>query len=138
MRVVLDTNILISCCWKPGGNEARVVEMARAGRLTACVSAVLIDEYREVAARKKFAELQECLIGNIEAILLGAVRVEPSEICNACGDPDDNALLECALAAGAAFVVTGNLRDFPEEWRGVRVVNARALLARVDWDCADE
>jgi putative PIN family toxin of toxin-antitoxin system len=128
MRVVLDTNILISACWKPGGNEARMIELVRAGRLTACVSGALLEEYREVAARKKFDKQRVCLTAAIDAICANAVLVDPLERCEACTDPDDNLLLECALAAVAEFVVTGNLADFPAEWRGVRVVNARAML----------
>lgn len=129
MRVVLDTNILISACWKPGGNEARMIELVQAGALVACVSAALVEEYREVAARKKFEKQRTCLATAMETILANALTVAPLELCDACTDPDDNLLLECALAANAQFVVTGNLADFPSEWRGVRVVNARAMLA---------
>jgi len=128
MRVVLDTNIIISACIKPGGNEARMIELVQAGVLIACLSEALLEEYREVAERKKFETRRECLIGAIDAIRANAVVVDPLERCDACTDPDDNLLLECALAAKASFVVTGNLADFPSEWRGVRVVNARAML----------
>lgn len=129
MRVVLDTNILISACWKPDGNEARMIEMVQSGALIACVSEALVEEYREVAARKKFDKQRSCLSQAIETILARAVRVVPANRCEACSDPDDNLLLECAFAAEAKFVVTGNLADFPAGWRGVRVVNARAMLA---------
>lgn len=105
-----------------------MIELVRDGSLIACVSEALIEEYREVAARKKFEKQRECLAATIDTILASAVRVAPEERCDACGDPDDNLLLECALAAEAQFVVTGNLADFPPEWRGVRVVNARAML----------
>jgi len=131
MRVVLDTNILISACWKPGGNESRVVAMVRAGELTACVSAAVVEEYREVSLRRKFAKQRECLGEMIAVLVARAVRVEPAAVCEACGDPDDNQLLDCAAAAGAAFVVTGNLRHFPSEWEGVVVTNARGLLDAV-------
>jgi len=126
MRIVLDTNILISACWKPGGNESRVVALT--DRFTPCVSEAIEAEYREVAQRKKFAKQRECLEALIESILRAAIRAQPSETCTACLDPDDNLLLECALAADAEYVVTGNLRDFPHEWRSVRVINARGLL----------
>lgn len=128
MRVVLDTNILVSCCWKSGGNEARVVELARAGAITPCVSASVISEYRDVTARGKFAKHHVCLAKLLEELLARAPIAVPIIECVACSDADDNHLLACALAAEARFVVTGNLRDFPEEWNGVRVVNARELL----------
>ena len=126
MRVVLDTNILISACWKPGGNEARVVALA--GELTFCISAPLEAEYRDVAQRKKFAKHRACLEALIDSIVKVAHRVQSPESCTVCTDPDDNQVLDCALAANARYVVTGNLRHFPAEWQGIRVINARSLL----------
>lgn len=128
MRVVLDTNILISACWTPGGNEARVIAMAIGGDLEVAVSVGLEAEYRDVAQRKKFTKQRKGLEETITALLGVAVRVTPTAACDACSDADDNQLLDCALAAGAQFVVTGNGKHFPQEWRGVRVINARALL----------
>ena len=125
MRVVLDTNILISACWKPGGNESRVVTLAG---VTVCISDTLEAEYRDVAQRKKFAKQRECLDALIDAIVATAFRIEPAPTCAACSDPDDNLLLDCALAAEAQYVVTGNLRHFPAEWNGIKVINARRLL----------
>ncbi len=113
MRIVLDTNILISACWKPGGNESRVVTLAG---VTVCISDALEAEYRDVARRKKFAKQRECLEALIDAIVAAAYRVQPAQTCVACSDPDDNLLLDCALAAEAQYVVTGNLRHFPAEW----------------------
>ncbi|MBI2688352.1 MAG: putative toxin-antitoxin system toxin component, PIN family [Acidobacteria bacterium] len=128
MRVVLDTNILISACWTPGGNEWRVLSLAKSGLLGVCLSDALEAEYQDVAQRRKFAKYQQCLalaIGDISAI---AVRVQPQSICKACTDPDDNLLLDCAAAGGAQYVITGNLRDFPTAWNGIGVINARMLL----------
>lgn len=128
MRVVLDTNILISAVWKPGGNESRVVAMAVGGKLEIAVCDGLEAEYRDVAGRKKFAKHREGLEEAIAGLLARAVRVEAVAECAACSDPDDNLLLDCAVAAGARYVVTGNGKHFPEEWRGVAVINARRLL----------
>ena len=101
MRVVLDTNILISACWTPGGNEARVIAMAVGGALEIAVSDELEAEYRDVAGRKKFAKQREALEAAIDSLLAVAVRVQPVAECEACSDADDNQLLDCAVAAGA-------------------------------------
>ncbi len=131
MRVVLDTNILISACWKPGGNEAAVVTLVAEGVLAPCVSETVAAEYREVAGRRKFAAQRECLERAIAAVMAKAARVVPEPRCAACTDADDNQLLDCAVAAGAEYVITGNLRHFPAEWEGVAVINARTLLDRL-------
>jgi predicted nucleic acid-binding protein len=46
----------------------------------------------------------------------------------ACSDPDDDIFLECAQAARADYLVTGNLRHFPEAWESTRIVTPRRLL----------
>src|ERR1035438_1282790 len=46
----------------------------------------------------------------------------------AARDPDDDIFLECAQAAQANYLVTGNLKHFPTSWSGTRVVTARRLL----------
>ena len=128
MRVVLDTNILISACWKPGGNEAQVLALACSGQLEIALSPALLAEYNDVAARPKFANHRAALLSAIAALSAVALSVEPLPACDACSDPDDNLLLDTALAASARFVVTGNLRHFPPSWQGIQVINARSLL----------
>ena len=125
MRVVLDTNILISACWKPGGNESQVVALTN---ISVCISEQIEAEYREVVQRKKFAKYRDCLEALLESILKTAIRVSPLQTCSACSDADDNQLLDCALAAEAQYVITGNLKHFPTEWHGIQVINARRLL----------
>jgi putative PIN family toxin of toxin-antitoxin system len=125
MRVVLDTNILISACWKPGGNESKVVALTK---ITFCISEAIEAEYREVAQRRKFAKHRDCLEALLDSILKTAIRVSPLQTCSACSDPDDNQLLDCALAADAQYVITGNLKHIPIKWHGIQVINARGLL----------
>jgi predicted nucleic acid-binding protein len=54
--------------------------------------------------------------------------VRPADSITVCVDPDDNIILECAVAAKAAYVVTGNLKHFPVSWAGSRIVTPRWLL----------
>lgn len=128
MRVVLDTNILISACWKPGGLEELVVERALAGRFQLVASPVVWAEYEEVLRRPKFAKLGprvELLLTRLRpAVTLFATTI-PVKLAT---DPDDNCILEAALAADADYVVTGNLRHFPPQMGKARIVNARLFL----------
>jgi len=56
------------------------------------------------------------------------VVVSPSSIVTVSPDEADNRFLECAEAAKADFLVTGNSRDFPKRWKQSKIVNARSLL----------
>jgi putative PIN family toxin of toxin-antitoxin system len=129
MRVVLDTNILVSACWKPGGLEAQVVELAIAGKITACVSADVMAEYRDVLSRPKLASVNGRALEMLAALERAAVTVETTAHVKASIDDDDNRFLECAEAAGAEYLITGNLRHYPELWGATRVVNARIFLS---------
>ena len=125
MRVVLDTNVLLSACLKPLGLEAQVVDQALGGIVEAYVTQAVLDEYADVLRRDKFRACRE----RAETILAGiercAVHVTAGETATGASDEDDNRFLECAAAAGAVYLITGNLRHFPADWGSARVVNAR-------------
>ncbi len=65
----------------------------------------------------------------LKSLESAAVILQPERTLSACPDEADNRFLECAEAAEADYLVTGNKRHFPARWRGTRVVNARELLA---------
>jgi putative PIN family toxin of toxin-antitoxin system len=128
MTVVLDTNILVSACWTPGGLEDRVVRMVLAGKLRIAVTPAVWEEYTEVLSRRKLAALREKsteLLSRLDAL---AINVEAGARLTEAGDEDDNRFLECAIAGSATFLITGNLRDYPAGWRAARIVNARQFL----------
>lgn len=54
--------------------------------------------------------------------------VRPAKSVKACIDPDDDIFLECAEAAQADYLVTGNIRHFAALWAGSRIVTPRWLL----------
>jgi predicted nucleic acid-binding protein len=62
-------------------------------------------------------------------LALIAERVEPSVTATEALDPDDNRFLECAEAAEAEFLITGNLKHYPKGlYKNTRIVNARQFL----------
>lgn len=128
MRIVLDTNVLISGCWSPGGLEAQLVQLAITRRLTLCVTTIVLAEYREVARRGKFEARHACLEEMISALEGVAEVVTPGGPAEAAPDPDDNRFLECAEGAEAQWLITGNARHFPVVWRGAQVGNARKFF----------
>lgn len=129
MRVVLDTNVLVSGLWSPFGPPGEIVRLVAAGFLPLCLDERVLGEYHEVLARPAFGFDPT----RVESLLLQAgatgefVLASPLE--ERLPDPEDEAFLEVAIAAGADFLVTGNLRHFPVRLRhGVAVVSPREFI----------
>jgi len=132
IRVVLDTNILVSALLQPKGLPARTFLIILAGTTAQlCVSGDVYAEYEEVIRRPKFARSHNVIEHALRAIRERGFWVKPSEKVRACSDPDDDIFLECALAARAHYVVTGNLKDFPTKWADTQIVTARQFLDAV-------
>ena len=132
MLVVLDTNILISACWKPGGNEDRLVGLVREGKLRMAASAALWAEYEEVLRRPKFVRLSAAAEELMAALRRLAVPAPDGQPIQLARDPDDDLVMEAALWSGAQYLITGNLQDYPLQWPVARIVNARQFLEQ--WD----
>jgi len=128
LRVVLDTNVLLSACWTPTGLEADIVASAIAGRLTAYVSPAVLSEYKDVLFRPKFATVQDLATRTLNDFERCATVVNPTETLCFSKDDDDNRFLECAAAAKADFLISGNLKHYPATWGETRIVNARGFF----------
>lgn len=131
IRVVLDTNIIVSALLQPLGVPAQVFMLALSGILQLCVSGSIYAEYEEVLRRPRFRRDEEIITKTLQAIRENGFWVRPMERVRACSDPDDDIFLECAQAAQADYLVTGNLKHFPTTWATTRIVTARSLLDSV-------
>lgn len=133
MRLALfDTNVLVSAGIKPGSAPAELImDWVLMGHVQAVTSPFVIQEYRQVVLRPKFSRYGfppgwlEFLIE--ESLLLP----DPPPWPHAGPDPKDLPLLALAHVAGA-WLVTGNLRHFPERIRsGVTVLSPASYLAHL-------
>jgi putative PIN family toxin of toxin-antitoxin system len=106
--VVCDTNILISAFIFPGGNPDAILEKVHLGEVRLFVSEPILVEF-EAALRRKF-ELNETRIAEfVNAIRGVATVVQPTEVVRMIeDDAADNRILECAKAAGADYLITGD------------------------------
>jgi putative PIN family toxin of toxin-antitoxin system len=127
--LVLDTNVLVSGLLRPAGPPGVILQQAAAGIHRVCYDDRILEEYREVLARPRFAFDQgdvETLLDQLEA---DGIPVLCDPLADALPDRDDEKFLEAAIAAPAEFLITGNLRHFPEDLRyGVRVIAPREFL----------
>jgi putative PIN family toxin of toxin-antitoxin system len=129
IRVVLDTNIIVSALLQPLGPPAQVFLLAVSGSIQLCITGEVYAEYEAVIRRPRFRFDESVIIAALETIREKSFWLRPTEAVRACPDPDDDIFLECAHAARAAYLVTGNLKHFPHTWRDTRIVTARHILA---------
>jgi putative PIN family toxin of toxin-antitoxin system len=126
--VVLDTNVIISSQLKTAGLESRLFDLAHERAVRLCVSQPILDEYAKVLSRAKFG-FDADFAPRLLQIIHGFSRVVvPVRMVRASPNPSDNIFMECAEAAKADFLITGNKRHFPAQWLGTRVVNARKFF----------
>lgn len=129
LYAVLDTNIPVSALWKNPSVASRLVEAVDSGLLVPVVSDGILDEYHEVLSRSKFRFAPARYSSLIQLISQRAEWVVPLAIAVPMPDADDLVFYATALASRAAgratYLVTGNLRHFPQE---DFIVSPRAML----------
>lgn len=128
MRVVLDTNVVVSATLTPHGACARILDMLGGGAFDLCADDQILSEYDSVLRRPELRiapENVEVVMGLVRHVVLPVVAVPlPVEL----PDPNDLPFLEVAAAA-EALLVTGNPRHFPKKTcKGVTVVTPKELL----------
>ena len=130
MRVVLDTNVMVSALNFPG-NERLVLELALRGRFECYLSRFILEEVAGVLTRK-FDWDEERTAQVLQAIENGATVIDPLRLPELIGDGHaDNRILECAVAANADYLITGDRRHLLPigEHQGTRIINAPRFLS---------
>lgn len=131
MRIVVDTNLIVSLALSPKGRVARIMSHLKQARFDVATSAEILAEYRaallyeDVAARHKLSEEE------VDALLFPFTQIviTPPSTPSVCRDPHDDKFFACALAAEADYIVS----DDPDlhavgTYHGSRVVYAGAFL----------
>ena len=130
--IVLDTNVIVSAAINPVGPPAKIVaNLVLSGRVHIVTSPRVAAEYREVVRRAKFHRYEFPPLW-LEYLIEESMRLpDPEHWAFPCPDPKDTPFLALAHAAGA-WLVTGNLKHFPEAVRnGVTVVSPADYLVRL-------
>ena len=132
-RIVLDTNVIIAALRSTTGASHAILEMVHQGRVVPLLSVPLLLEYEEVAKRPGM--VPHLSHEDIDAVLdLFASRAVEQRIWFTwrpfLADPDDDMLVELAMAGSASHIVTGNLRHLLPACRlGIEVVTPREFLS---------
>ena len=128
LRLVIDTNVVVSAALKPDGLQRTVFLLATAKPARWYVSDAIMEEYSTVLARPELKIRKSLRLQFIQLIKNHTYYVTPSQLPQITADPDDNIFLECADAARADYLVTGNQRHFPRFWKKTKIIHSREFL----------
>ena len=136
MNVVADTNVVVSALlWR--GIPHRILTAAEAGRLTLYASPALVDELLHVLARTKFAARLTARQTSAEELAHGYLNfahliIPPHLPPVVFEDPDDDAVLACAVAARAQAIITGDRHLLRlKEFRGIPIVLPAVFFSKI-------
>ena len=107
MRVVVDTNVLISSFF--GGYPRRIIDLWKIGGVTLCLTNAIIEEYVDVLKRMGIGDTEELR----ELLLLfrkqyNCVFTNRTSSIKVCVDDDDNKFIEAAVALNAEIIISGD------------------------------
>lgn len=135
MRIVLDTNVLVSGLLTPFGASAQIVRMVASGHLVVCYDPRVLAEYEDVLHRPKFDFPEAAVSALLDQIEGEGIALATTPLGNSLPDRDDEPFLEVAVAANVETpddpvpLVTDNSKHYPEEsMHGVQVVSPRFFV----------
>jgi putative PIN family toxin of toxin-antitoxin system len=122
IRVVLDTNVFVSSIFR-GGKPRAIIDRILREEIYGGISQALLDEIEDALTRGKFQFSKEYVFSAISEIWNYMIPVIPKSIIHVSKDPDDDRVLECAIAFKADFIVTGDKHLLQiGGFRGVKIV----------------
>jgi putative PIN family toxin of toxin-antitoxin system len=131
LRLVIDTNVIVSAALKPDGLQRTTFLLAITKPARLYVSEPVLEEYADVLSRPELSIRRGLRLQLIQLIKNHGHLVVPSRQLEVTGDPDDNIFVECADAARADFLVTGNRKHFPAFWKNTKIVTPREFVSLV-------
>ena len=127
MRIVLDTNDLVSGLLNPNGPPAAILNLFVNGKLKLIYDNRILQEYGEALHREKFSFESD----RIEALIAFLqdegeyISAEPTK--QRFQDDFDRAFYEVMTTGEADFLITGNVVHFPKE---DRIINPREFVMK--------
>jgi putative PIN family toxin of toxin-antitoxin system len=129
LRLVIDTNVLISAAIKPAGLQRTVLLLAITKPARLYMSTPILEEYSEVLARPELHIRKGLRLQLLQLIKNHSYTVAPTRHLEVTPDPDDNMFLECADVTRADYLVTGNQKHFPRFWKKTKILTPREFIS---------
>ncbi len=129
MKVVIDTNILVSGLGNPSGAPAKLIDRWLLGQFDLMVSNPIFAEYTKILLNHPLVPNERA--GNfLDSLINLSDFVQISEALAACKDPADNVFLETAVVGNADYLVTKNIKHFPlKQFQNVKIVRVSQMLS---------
>jgi putative PIN family toxin of toxin-antitoxin system len=131
LRLVIDTNVLVSAAIKPAGLQRTVLLLGITKPARLYVSRPILEEYSEVLSRPELRIRKGLRQQLLQLIKNHCCSVAPTRLLEVTSDPDDNMFLERADTARADYLVTGNQKHFPRFWKKTKVITPREFISLV-------
>jgi putative PIN family toxin of toxin-antitoxin system len=128
LRLVIDTNVLVSAALKPEGLQRTTFLLSITKPARLYVSAPILEEYGEVLSRPELGIRRGLRMQLLQLIKNRGFLVVPSRRLEVTSDPDDNIFVECADTARADYLVTGNRKHFPPFWKNTKIISPREFV----------
>jgi len=129
LRLVIDTNVLISAALKPAGLQRTVLLLAITKPARLYVSRPIFAEYSDVLGRPELQIRKSLRQQLLQLTKNHSYPVVPTRRLKVTSDPDDNIFLECADAGRVDYLVTGNQKHFPRFWKKTKVITPREFIS---------
>ena len=130
IQVVIDTNIVVSANLVDAGPSAAIFRLALSQKIQMCVSPAVLAEYEEVLRRPRLKFTAAKIDNTLARIRSTGRMVYPTKTLKISDDDSDNRFYECAEAAGADYLITGNIKDFSTDYKTTKIITPRDFL---DW-----
>ena len=128
IRVVIDTNVVVSANLSDKGLSAAILDLAANKKIQMFVSEAILAEYEEVLHRPRLKLSLARINASMAVIRNTSELVAPIRSIEISDDPPDNRFLECADAANADYIVTGNTVDFPTSFENTKIVTPKQFV----------
>jgi putative PIN family toxin of toxin-antitoxin system len=128
LRLVIDTNVVVSAALKPEGLQRTVVLLAMSKPAHWYVSGAILSEYDMVLSRPEL-KIRKNLCQLLQLFRNHTRAIAPVRLTQVTSDPGDNMFIECADAARADYLVTGNRCHFPRFWKSTKIISSKEFLS---------
>lgn len=133
MKIVLDTNVLVSAVILRNGKPFQLLKNGELGKVRIVLSRQIIEEFRKVLAEPRIGFTKREINITIQKISSFSQIVNPKiKLKVVKEDLDDNKILECAIAGGAKYIVSGDKHILNlGRYKGIKIVSVAEMLEKL-------